>query len=111
MDPREYHMIEESDDERWAGWTKPERISMQMEFTSVDPTLLGILTGGALGEKPEPTFALEVTGYHKRKWWQWLLRRPRQRYHYTIPNARLSEHKTYVKVSPSGPKKMFYRRH
>lgn len=69
-------------------WLKP--IQVEMTFENVDPEVLGILTGGALGTPPTPTFSLEVTHQIKRKWWQWLLRRPKRYHRIVIPNARLA---------------------
>lgn len=74
--------------DEFEGWT-PEPIKMEVTFSEVDPEVLGILTGGVLGTTPQPTFAMEVTTAIKRKWWEWLLRKPRRYQTIYIPNARL----------------------
>lgn len=68
------------------GWT-PKPITIDFTLQDVDPEVLGILTGGVMGTKPEPTFALEVVAPIKRTFWQWLRRKPVQHMRYYIPNA------------------------
>ena len=64
--------------------------SVEMTFAAVDPEVLGILTGGALGAPTPPTFSIEVTSPIKRTFWQWLTRKPRRYQTIYIPNARLT---------------------
>lgn len=72
-------------------WCKP--ITVEFTMTEVDPEVLALLTGGAVGETPE--FGMDVVSYvpvRRRAWrvvWEWLRRTPREhtemRYH--IPHA------------------------
>lgn len=64
---------------------------MEVTFGDVDPEVLGILTGGALGTPPEPTFSVEVAvPARRRTFWEWLRRKPRHlAAFYYIPQARL----------------------
>jgi hypothetical protein len=70
-----------------------EPITVEFTLAEVDPEVLALLTGVRPdGERPVHQ-SMEVWGEHKRKWWEWLLRRPRRRYHYYLPN---------VKIEPTG---------
>lgn len=64
---------------------------MDITFRSVDPELLGLLTGGVMGTPPPPTFAIEVTTLPRgRTFWEWLRRKPRHLGSCTyIPHARM----------------------
>lgn len=67
-------------------------LSIELETREVDPDLLGLLTGGVLGNPlPKPTFAIEVHHPIKRTFWQWLTRKPKKWRTIHIPNARISE--------------------
>lgn len=66
-----------------------EPVQVEVTFAQVDPKVLGILTGGVMGEKPAPTFSVEVVSPVRRTFWQWLRRKPRQHRRIVIPNARL----------------------
>lgn len=68
-----------------------EPITIDFTLQDVDPEVLGILTGGVMGTKPEPTFSLEVKYPVKRTFWQWLRRKPRLWNHVYIPNATMGE--------------------
>ena len=71
--------------------SEPERfenIEVEIEFCTVDPTALEILTGGPISR---PEFSVEVVAPIKRTFWQWLLRKPRQHKIYYIPRARIEE--------------------
>ena len=74
-----------------ASTTLGKSFSMDFTLAHPDPDLLGLLTGGALGNPPEPTFAVEMTYPIKRTFWQWLRRKPRQHGYLYIPRARLEE--------------------
>lgn len=69
------------------------KLSVGVEFKTLNPELLSLLTGGVLGgEGTEPTGTL-VAVYKipvRRSIWQWLLRRPRQytTHHMYIPRAK-----------------------
>lgn len=70
-------------------WLK--QITVEFTAHDVDPAVLGILTGGALGTPPPASFAIEMWHPIKRTFWQWLRRKPRQWQRYYIPNARMAE--------------------
>jgi hypothetical protein len=65
------------------------RYTLEFAVATVDPDLLGLLTGGAVGTPPPPSFSLDVAYPIKRTFWQWLTRRPRQYRRVVIHNARL----------------------
>ena len=77
--------------------TKPnpepfKRVTVDIEFKAVDPAVLGILTGGAIGTPPpSPTFSIDVLTPIRRRWWEWVLRRPRRYQRTYIPYATLAD--------------------
>lgn len=70
--------------------------AQEFTFAEVDHDLLGLLTGGALGN-PSPPHSIEIyqrTPVRRRAWrvvWEWLARKPRQynEYKIIVPNATL----------------------
>lgn len=54
------------------------RVTLEVTVQDVDPDLLGILTGGVMGNPPAPTFGIHVAyPARRRTLWEWLRRRPR----------------------------------
>lgn len=70
------------------GWTNR---SIEVEFTNVDPAVLAILTGSAIGGDVLPTSSVEVWAPIPWRWWQWQwwLRRPKRQQYILLPNVRL----------------------
>jgi hypothetical protein len=72
---------------------------VEVEFGEVDPEVLSLLTGmevktvngmTTFAKPDQPVHAaMEVRGFRKRTFWQWLFRRPRQPYTYYFPNVRI----------------------
>lgn len=65
----------------------PKEVVMEVTFTDVDPEVLAYMTGGVVPE-PEGEFAVEVLFPKKRRFWQWLLRKPKQYRYVMIPHAK-----------------------
>lgn len=72
-------------------WLKP--LTVEVQFANPSPEVLGILTGGVMGEKPADTFSLDVfTPARRRTFWEWLRRKPKHLASATyFPNVRLEQ--------------------
>lgn len=85
----------EEDDERFEEIRTEalRRFTIGMSFNAVDPDVLGLLTGGVMGNPVGPTVSLETyTPARRRTLWEWLRRRPKHYAAYTfIPHARVTE--------------------
>lgn len=67
-----------------------ESIKMDVQFQEVDPELVALLTGSG-DYKPGTLHSLQVASPVKRKWWQWLLRRPREYRYLYLPSVKIGE--------------------
>ena len=78
------------------GWVKdpvfPDTYTTEVSFNSVDPDVLGILTGGVMGNPPAPEFSIHATYPPRRRtFWEWLRRKPKHLGGSVfVPNARMA---------------------
>jgi hypothetical protein len=77
----------------WLPLDTMKSVTLNVEFQQVDPDLLGILTGGVMGNPPAPTFEIDVAyPARRRTFWEWLRHKPKHHAGFVyMPSVRLAE--------------------
>lgn len=71
--------------------------SVELELLGVNPDLIDVLTGAVevrgvsvFSSPDRPNFSADAWIPIRRRWWEWLLRRPRQYRYVFLPNVVIS---------------------